>query len=297
MNPTRLVVPSSTSNLGPGFDTLGLALDWPLRAVVKPAAGLAIELEVANPAWKKPLLELVTAAVSAFETAAGCKAGLDLALAGDPPLARGLGSSATYRTAAATAANLVCGSPLDPAALLALVSRLEAHTDNAVPCLLGGLTASGWDGDRVRYARAEVASAFLFVALAPDRQLPTSEARMVLPATVPREDAVQNMQRALWLFRAFAENQPDELRGAFADRLHQPYRLPLVPFLPAVIAAAERAGALGGFLSGAGSAIVAVTDRAHAEPVARAMLRALEKTGESGAVRTLAADNRGTRQE
>ena len=195
------------------------------------------------------------------------------------------------------AANEVAGGPLSREELLALVSRLERHTDNAAPCLLGGLTASGWDGDRVRVLRAPAPPHFRFVALIPEQRLPTAEARKVLPARVRREDAVHNLQRALWLFHALANGDGEALRGTFDDRLHQPFRVPLVPFLPAVIAAAEQAGAFGGFLSGAGSTVIAVSDEARAATVAAAMSGALAAAGVKGEVRTLLPDNQGTRIE
>lgn len=297
METTRITVPSSTSNLGPGFDTLGLALDWPLRASVRPAGKLSVIIDDLNPEWAEPMTGLVAKAVREFERAAGRKAPMELRLSGALPLARGLGSSAVYRTAAVAAANRAAGAPLAREDLLALVSRLERHTDNASPCLLGGLTASGWDGDRVRVLRAPVPPVFRFVALIPEKSLPTSEARKVLPARVKREDAVHNMQRALWLFHALAAGDGDALAGVFDDRLHQPFRVPLVPFLPAVISAAREAGAFGGFLSGAGSTVIAVSDEARAAAVASAMSGALAAAGAKGEVRVLLPDNRGTRIE
>lgn len=296
MEGVRLEVPCSTSNLGPGFDTLGLALDWRLSAeAVRAGRGLEVEISGYGPEkWHDPLVELVKDAVAAWEKTSGTQAGgVRLALSGDLPLARGLGSSAAYRLASAAAVNALAGGPLDRDRLLDVVCALETHTDNTVPCMVGGLTVSGWDNERVRYLRFPVPEKYRFVALVPDAELTTAKARAVLPPTVPREDAVFNMQRALWLVDALANDRTEKLRGVFVDRLHQPFRQAVVPFLERAINAAIDAGAYGGFLSGAGSSVIAVTSAAVAEKVGKAMSAVLQDRGEKGTTRVLSADNRG----
>jgi homoserine kinase len=124
-------------------------------------------------------------------------------------------------------------------------------------------------------------------------ELSTDKARMVLPESVSRADAVFNMQRSLWLVNAIANDRPEELHAAFEDKLHQPFRESLVPFLPAVLKAAQDAGAFGGFLSGAGSSVITVSDESHAELVGRAMVKALSECGGKGRSRVLLPDNRG----
>jgi len=296
MDEVQFTIPASTSNLGPGFDTLGLALDWRLLVRAKrQGAGLVTNLSISGQAaWEGPLRELVAEAVKAWEHKSGKKAeGIILTMESDIPLARGLGSSAAYRLAAAAAVNALSGGALHEPEILELVSRLEAHTDNAVPCMVGGLTVSGWLGDRVHFVRYAVPERYRFVALIPERELATAKAREVLPASVPREHAVFNLQRALWLVNAIAHDRPEGLRGVFEDCLHQPYRRILLPFLPAVISAAEQAGAFGAFLSGAGSTVLAVTDEARAGAVAEAMSKAHEAEGGQARTRVLSPDNDG----
>jgi len=296
MDQVRLKVPASTSNLGPGFDTLGLALDWPLEVLAEKKPGeLEIDIEFAGePAWDTPLKQLVGQAIQAWSQNSGREAReIRLSIKSDIPLARGLGSSATYRLAAAAAANVISGAPLAEPEILKLVCSLERHPDNAVPAMVGGLTVSGWIGDRVHFVRYPVPSRFRFVVLVPDMELSTEKARMALPDKVSRADAVFNMQRAIWMVNAIANDRPEELAGAFEDKLHQPYRETLVPFLPVVIKAAKEAGAFGGFLSGAGSSVIAVCDDDHSEPVCRAMEKALSEHGQQGRSRVLLPDNRG----
>lgn len=298
MNSVKLIVPCSTSNLGPGFDTLGLALDWYLSASgTREGSGVKISFDPSVLEFHDPLQALVLEALAAWEIASSQKAeGLVLNFQGDLPLARGLGSSAAYRLAALTVVNALNRDPLSGKEVLELACRLEKHTDNAVPCAAGGLTISGWDGDGgVRYLRHAVNRRYRFVALCPELRLPTAEARAALPGMVPREDAVFNLQRALWLTSAFSHDQPEHFAGVFQDRLHQPYREKLVPFLPKVISAAEGAGALGAFLSGAGSTIIALTDAKRAKKVGEEMLAALNSQGHPGFVRVLKADHLGLR--
>jgi homoserine kinase len=294
----KVMAPASTSNLGPGFDTLGLALGWRLRARgTRAGRGIEIGVEHAGPAeWEGSLADFILEAVRAWEAMSGQRAGgVRLEFKGEIPIARGLGSSASYRTAAAMAVNALARRPLGPEAILELVCRLEKHTDNAVPCMVGGFTASGMDGERVRYARYRVPGTMRFVALIPEFELETKKSRGLLPARVSRESAVFNLQHAMWLVSAIAQNRVDDLRGACADRLHQPFRQKLVPFLSDAIAAAESAGAYAAFLSGSGSTILAIASASAAPSVTLAMNDVLASRGLNGYTRILCADNRGVK--
>ena len=237
---------------------------------------------------------MVSAAIQEWEKAsAGSAQNILLALHSDLPLARGLGSSAAYRLGAVAATNALAGGPLAEPELLNLVCRLEGHTDNAVPSMVGGLVVSGWVNDHVHFVRYPVPSRYRFVTLVPEKELATAEARSLLPKSTPLENAVFNMQRAIWLTNAIANDRPEELRLVFEDRLHQPQRKKMVPYLDRVIAAAENAGAFGGFLSGAGSSIIAVSDENHALPIKEAMEEALYDHQLKGSCRVLLPDNRG----
>jgi homoserine kinase len=140
--------------------------------------------------------------------------------------------------------------------------------------------------------RFEVSPALYFVLLIPDFEVKTLSARKILPPRISRAAAVESCANACAITAAFASRNYSGLRGAFADHLHQPFRKRLIPFLPRVIAAAEKAGALGAFLSGSGSAIAAVTLRSP-EKIAAAMLRATQSTDARTLIIT--ADNNGAR--
>jgi homoserine kinase len=199
-----------------------------------------------------------------------------------------MGSSVTVRLGLLAGLNALAGSPLDRSQLFALCARLEGHPDNAAPAAFGGFTVAGSDTP----ARFPVSADLRFVLLIPDFEISTPEARKVLPPQLDRLSAVASCANACRITAAFASQNYSLLRGAFADGLHQPFRQSLIPFLPAVIAAGEQAGALGGFLSGSGSTICCVTLE-NAEAVALAMRSAAGSTG----CRTVMtqADNEGLR--
>jgi homoserine kinase len=226
--------------------------------------------------------------------------------AGDVPHSRGLGGSATIRLGVLHGLNRLAGNPLDRLSIFRLCAQLEGHPDNAAPASLGGFTVAGRQASRLsrqtglrpvitrgyEVQRFEVSPALYFVFLIPDFEVKTSTARKILPARIACAAAVENCANACAITAAFASRNYSGLRGAFTDHLHQPFRKNLIPFLPRVIAAAEKAGALGAFLSGSGSAIGAVTLRSP-EKIAAAMLRATRSTDARTLITT--ADNNGAR--
>jgi homoserine kinase len=178
-------------------------------------------------------------------------------------------------------------------ALVALATRAEGHPDNVAAALLGGLTVSCVTADgAVTAVSLPVPVRLTWVALIPETTSSTAEARAVLPASVPRTDAVFNVQRVALLLAALSSGRAEALGPALDDRLHQPYRLALFPWMPAVFAAARAAGALGCVLSGAGPALLAVV-AGDGAAVAAAMEAALRKAGIGGAARALPVDLNG----
>ena len=208
------------------------------------------------------------------------------------PAARGLGSSAAAWVGGLVAGNALLGGPLSRDALLVLAARAEGHPDNVAAALLGGLTVSCADGARITTIALPVPPSIRWVALIPEVTSSTAEARAVLPAEVARGDAVFNVQRVALLLAALQAGRPDALATALDDRLHQPYRRRLFPWMEEVAAAARAAGALGCVLSGAGPSLLAVV-AGDAEPVARALESASARAGVRGTARALAVDTTG----
>jgi homoserine kinase len=220
-----------------------------------------------------------------------------------------LGSSATIRLGMLLALNRLNGNPLDRFTIFRLCAELERHPDNAAPATFGGFTvvqssptgAIAWDqrdasspsgGKRdacPTLQRFAVSARLHFVLFIPDFEIRTSTARHVLPSKISHTNAVENCANACALTAAFVSRDYRKLRGTFADHLHQPFRAKLIPFLSRVVAAAEKAGALGAFLSGSGSTIAAVT-LDSSKKIASAITRASKTPGR--VILTL-ADNRG----
>jgi len=183
--------------------------------------------------------------------------------------------------------NALSGTPLDAADIFALCVELEGHPDNAAPAAFGGFTIARPGSALQRYT---VGAKLRFALLIPDFEIATPDARKALPATIPFADAVASAASATAIAGAFASGDYEKLVGCFGDRLHQPYREKLIPCLSKVIAAGEKAGALGGWLSGSGSTIACLT-LGSAERVAKAMLKV---SGLANArVLTTRADNTG----
>jgi homoserine kinase len=269
-------VPASTSNLGPGFDCLGVALR------------IYNDVLVARGARSRPQAFVEEAADLFFHHTRRAPFSFSVSITDNVPPSRGLGSSVTVRLGVLHALNALTGNRVDPLSIFQLCAQLEGHPDNAAPAILGGFTVVR--GQTVQ--RFDVSARLSFVLLIPDFKITTSGARRILPSQIMRVAAVKNCANACAITAAFASGNYRNLRGAFADHVHQPFRLKLIPFLPRVVAAAEKAGALGAFLSGSGSTVAAVTLHSP-KKVAAAMLRAAG----SASAHTLItrADNRGAR--
>jgi len=290
----RVRVPATSANLGPGFDALGLALALYNDVVAEEAERTSVRVEGEGAGRLATTDKNVVArgVRMAFEAAGRIFAGVSLTCVNRIPAARGLGSSAAAWVGGLVAGNALLGTPLDRAAILHLAARAEGHPDNVAAAIFGGLTVSCTTADGARALALPVPARVRWVALVPEITSATSEARAVLPHSVSRADAVFNVQRVALLLGALQTGQCDALAVALDDRLHQPYRLRLFPWMPGVVSAARRAGALGCVLSGAGPSLLAVVagDAAEADAVGRAMEGALRAAGIAGRAHALAVD-------
>jgi homoserine kinase len=193
------------------------------------------------------------------------------------PVSSGLGSSAAAVLAGVLAANRLLAQPLPLDKVLALAVAMEGHPDNMVPAFYGGLVLAGDYGDQLVVEKLPIAD-FRVVVVLPHFALPTVEARAVLPRQVPFPDAVFNLGRMGLLLRALALGDFAMLDKAMHDRLHQPYRVPLIPGMQAAFHAARSAGAQGVALSGAGPGVIAFAQGDH-HSVAAAMGQAFAAAG------------------
>lgn len=296
-------VPATTANLGSGFDAVGAALSWSSFVTLEPAGKLIVEV-VGEGEGEIPVNEdnIAVQAIKALlkqlpeEVAEPLLGGFRLVLENRFPITRGLGSSAAARVGALVAANYLLGEPLSVQRLLKLAADLEGHADNVVPSMLGGVTVAVTADGEIHWVRLLPISNLHIALLVPDFPLETGKARSVLPASVSRSDAVFNLGRAALLVGALATGRFDLLKVAMQDKLHQPYRQSLMPWLPRIFEAAAEAGALGVHLSGAGPTVAAwCSGEKSAETVAQAMWQSLTAAGIKGFWRIARLDPEGAK--
>ncbi|MEO6054770.1 MAG: homoserine kinase [Chthoniobacterales bacterium] len=251
-------VPGTTSNLGPGFDCLGIAFQ----------IYNFIQVTRSEIATKDAMVK--EAADAFFKTAKIKPFRFSWEITGKVPRSRGLGSSVTVRLGILHALNALHGARISAETLYHLCSGLEGHPDNAAPAAFGGFTVSRQD---FTCLRTPVSGKLSFVLLIPPFEIATTSARKVLPKQVTFKDAVANVGNTALITAAFTSKRYEMLRGSFSDHLHQPFRKKFLPDMEKIIRAGTRAGALGGWLSGSGSAIACVT-LSNPQKVSEAMLRA-----------------------
>ena len=299
MESIRVAAPATTANLGPGFDCLGLALDlWNELEVV--AGQVAPDDEPLVEVLGEGAGELITgrdnlvyrAMAFLFQEAGREMPPLHLRCHNEIPLERGLGSSAAAIAGGLVAANALCDDLFSSDDLLEMAATIEGHPDNVAAAVLGGLQLVVTDEDRLYTAAIDVPADLAAVLFIPDFRIATADARAVLPEKVSVSDAVYNMGRAALLLAGMATNHPEYLRLGTQDRLHQPYREPLFSPMKLLFRAALDAGALGAFLSGSGSTVLALT-QGREMTVAYEMAEAAKQAGVSGKVRVTQPSVRG----
>jgi homoserine kinase len=268
----RVRVPATSANLGPGFDALGLAVSLYDEVVVRVVpSGLRIEVtgEGAAPGDQTPGGEenlLVRALRAGFAVLGGQPTGLQISCRNQIPHARGLGSSAAAIVAGMVAARALVTkgeSLLDDAALLDLASRMEGHPDNVAATLLGGLTIAWSVGSRARAVRVVPHSRIQPVVFIPAVKSSTSQARGLIPASVPHADAAFNAGRAALLVHALTSD-PSLLFTATEDRLHQRYRAEAMPESAELLSKLRESGTPA-VISGAGGTVLAFAVDGEAE--------------------------------
>lgn len=252
-----LRVPASTANLGPGFDCLGCALSLYLRCNFELRPAGEVSISGCPPEYNNPENLLYRAYLAGLDHLGLPATGLAVEAASDIPYARGLGSSAATIAAGIGAAYLLHGRALDRPAIFRLTARMEGHPDNAAPAVLGGLRAAMQEEGNLYEAELALSDTLNWTALIPDFELPTTKARGVLPASLPRADAVYNLSHAMLLMKALETGDLPLLYASLRDRMHQPHRLPLIPGGEAVWRAAQSLGAAV-FLSGAGPTLMCI---------------------------------------
>ena len=273
-------IPASTTNLGPGFDVLGLALQL-YSTVTLEASESNTEVIVsgvdANKIPSTPA-HIAFQAVELVFKRSGTKRpnGFKLHIDNGIPAIRGLGGSGTAVLGGLLTANVLCGTPFSDAELLNFATAIEGHPDNVAASLYGGIVVSAQENGQVHTVQLACPPELSIVLAIPDFPLSTKQARKALPKSVDFADAVYNTSRSTLLIASIATGQFEMLRVAMKDRLHQPYRTSLIPGFNDVAEAAITNGALSVALSGAGPTIAAYCLE-HVDQVAQQMQTAFSQ--------------------
>lgn len=269
-------VPATTANIGPGFDCLGMALPIyntiTIEETVLPGTGIEINVIAESAAIDELSLEhipldensLVYKAVELLYNSIGqTPSELKINIHSNIPVARGLGSSASVIVGALIAANELLGKPADEVALLSIACEIEGHPDNITPAIVGGLVLSSQEDDgSVIYRKLNWPTEWAITVCVPDFELSTDIARSVLPKEVPIKDAIFNAQRLGMFVQAVNTKDAELMKLALKDRLHQPYRMKLVPGLDKIMDNLRHIDSvLGCVLSGAGSSILVISEK------------------------------------
>jgi homoserine kinase len=292
----RVRVPASSANLGPGFDHLGLALAQYTTVTVTAGTSGAPGVSGLDAALLAEAPNLVEDAMQRLAHEARLRLPPHtLHVENGIPVARGMGGSAAAVVGGLLAANALLDEPFDRLSeeiedpILQLATAIEGHEDNVAAALYGGIMVAD-GGIAFPLSDGSDLRAVLFV---PEVTLLTSQARAALPPAIPHRDAVRNVGNVAMLVAALIDREYEVLGRFMRDRLHQPYRATLIPWLVPLIAASEAAGAYGACLSGAGPCVLALVRPAQAKRVAAAMRETAAQHGWPGNVLTLAIDDTG----
>jgi homoserine kinase len=292
-----VVVPASSANVGCAFDCAAIALALYLRVSATPknsASEVAYRGAHAEQIPRDSSNLILRAMQSAAAAMHAPLPSVQLDVHNDIPLGVGLGSSAAAIVAGILLGGKLCGSEPSSAETLRLAAEMEGHPDNVAAALHGGFVVAAMPegAASVLVAKANVSQSLDFIAVIPDVPLPTEKARAVLPAQYSRRDVVANLQRTALLTARFfsgGELSPE----LFRDALHQPYRSPLVPGIAECLAF-RHAGLAGVFLSGAGSAVMAMA-RHSAREIGDALVGEFRRKGTGARALVLRADNSGAK--
>ena len=296
----RVRVPATAANLGPGFDVLGMALDV-YNYIEMETADCGVEITVQGEGKGAIALDegniVNRAAAAVFKLAGAAPPGLRINLVNNIPVARGMGSSAAALVGGVLAANYLSSAGLSIDEMIDIAAEMEGHPDNVVPAAVGGITLCTQGSTGIIYGKIYPPEELRAVVAVPDFELSTRAAREALPEAVPLKDAVFNIGRVSLFVYALQRGEMDLVAEAMQDRLHQPYRMHLVPGMQDVFHAAKRAGALGAAISGAGPTLIALTTEGRTDAVSTAMRDAFAHNNVRCTVKTVRPDMRGAEIE
>ncbi len=290
----KVKVPASTSNLGAGFDALGVALELYNIFEVETSSDYEIEVtgESSEHISKDPSSNLFMKVYRKTIAYLGHEeTPIKVRIKNSVPVGRGLGSSATAIVAGILSAFKVSGKEVSQESFMDVALEFESHPDNIVPSFVGGLVVCATNGE-VKFLKLNWPEDLKFVIVSPEIVIPTEKARAVLPESYSLKDVVFNVQRTALFVGALLSGRYELLKEAVRDRIHQPYRSELIPGFWEAITEGYKAGALSVFLSGAGSCIGAIV-KDNGELVGNAIKSVFEAMGVDAKFFILGVDKNG----
>ncbi|MBC8610245.1 homoserine kinase [Massilimaliae timonensis] len=292
----KIQIPATSANLGAGFDSLGLAVNLYNYVWI----GKSDQLEISSvdgievPTDESNLV--FSSAKHLFDLCGKPLTGMKIRQENNIPMTRGLGSSSACIIAGLYGANLILGSPFNTDELVDIAAKIEGHPDNTTPALLGGIVTSVYEENRrVHWVKQEIYRHLDFFAVVPDFELSTTFARQCLPEQVSHMDARYNLARAALFSASLLQGKYENIRIAVTDKLHQPYRMKLIPHAQDVFDKTYALGAYGTYISGAGPTLMSIVSTQN-YGFEQEVRRYLDELGLSAwKIFKLSIDNLGTR--
>ena len=255
-----LKVPGTSANLGPGFDTLGIAINLYLNLSAKISNKFLVEFSgEGEEQIEKGINNLIIKSYKRyFHKVKEPIIPIELSIDNEIPLKRGLGSSASAIVGGLLLAQRMAKKKISEQELLNMATSIEGHPDNVAPALLGGMTACCVVKNKVIVSSVKIPKKIKLTAIIPNLTISTKEARNILPQSIPFKDAVFNVQRAVLLVNSFNSSELENIHYFFSDKLHQDYRKGFIPGFDEAVKKGLESGAIGVYLSGSGPTIMAV---------------------------------------
>lgn len=291
----KIKVPGTSANIGPGFDTLGLALNiFNEITVEKKNSGIEVLWDIPNP--NIPLednlvyVALVHTLKKYKKEDLGCIVRMTKV---DIPISRGLGSSAAAIVCGIYAAHYLMDYSLSTKDIVNIATELEGHPDNVAPAILGNMILSVMTGDSVLYSKIDFPEEIKFNVLIPNFKLSTEKARSVLPGSYSTADCVSNASRLALMLNFLKEKRYNDLRVCLEDKIHQPYRFELINNSLDIFEKSKELGALGEFISGAGPTLITWVDK-NEESYKKELQKYLDTLDDKWEIKDLTINTTGT---
>lgn len=299
MGTVKVRVPGTSANMGPGFDSLGLALSvYNYIEATETNSGLSIEILDSETKEFLPTDEknLVYKSMKyLFDKVGYQPKGLKLTLKSEVPVTRGLGSSSACIVGGLMCANELSGAKLSKRQIMEMATAIEGHSDNVCAACVGGFTVSVYNKDEIFYYSHKIEGDLKFLVLIPDYAVTTQKARNTLPGYYPRREVAFNISHASLLVASMVSGNYENLLCAIDDKVHEPYRKVFIDGYQKIYNKLKAYGALGTYISGSGPTLVSVVEADDAEFFLEDISEYMKKTHPTWTIKLLDVDNEGVK--